>query len=56
MASLDSVAAAAKAADQARTALKAEVRTALKAGIPRAAIARAVGVSRNTLLAWEREE
>lgn len=55
VASLDSVAAAAKAAEEAQLALVAEVRAAVAAGVPKAAVARAASVSRQTVVAWTSE-
>jgi DNA-binding phage protein len=53
VASLDSVTAAAKAAEEARRALVAEALAAVAAGIPKAAVARAAGVSRQTVISWD---
>lgn len=53
VASLDSVATAAAAAEQAQQALVAEVLAAVAAGVPKAAVARAAGVTRQTVGNWE---
>lgn len=56
MASLDSVAARAAAAEEARRALVAEALEAVADGIPKAAVARAAGVSTPTIFAWVRDQ
>ncbi len=55
MASLESVAAKAKARTEAHQALITEARNAVTAGIPKAAVARAAGVTRQTIINWTTE-
>ena len=52
MASLDTVTFAAQAARDAQDALRREVRAAVDAGVPKAAVARAAGVTRQTVALW----